>query len=390
MPRIKNPLKEAAERDKQATLPLESAGKAAKKAEKAEKQPSQQAGKAEEAERRQEEMWDDEDDDGLVDLGDPDDEDWEEEDLGEPPASELYEYLYYTEEQTLQPTDELPLRNMPRAAVRERRRYYKQVKKMVKIFEKTNTSKMYVFRDYRAPWFKAGGNSALFYAFDMAGKGGKRKVNINTDWDGNSTFRDGTVSFHGVETLLETMTKAGVEKPKVIYNGWVLVFDLGKTYDKAELRAMQRTAETRRRAVNELVMTQNLNPAVYHDILQLNKRVMPNLFKLGANQRAVFAPPAIERLIELHSTYLEMTRGTIGALEAAERMDAIVTWFISMMKILMEARFWEMTVCAPIAEVLADLRNTIKQDIVKPEMAKRGEKGEDEQCTERCPSNSMA
>lgn len=281
--------------------------------------------------------------------------------------------LSYTEEEVLR--DEPENAHMTRMEIRTRRAIYKEIKEKVKRMEKANTSKMIVFRDYRVPWFKAGGNSAVFYAFDVAGRMGKRQVNLNADKDGHATFHDGIVSFHGTTNLLENMKKAGYEKPRVINNGWILVFDLKHSYDKAELKAMKKASRERKRKLNELVLPENNYPQVYNDILALMKRIPPNIFKLNANQRQAFSQPTMEKLLELHSIYLDLANGRAKVLEAAKQMQEIVTWLTSLMKILLEARFWEMSVCAPIGQALADLANDIESQIVKPERKRRSEAG---------------
>ena len=173
--------------------------------------------------------------------------------------------LTYTAKEILE--DEAENAHMTRVEDRARRAIYKEVKQKVKVMEQNNFARLIVFRDYRIPWFKAGGNSAIFYAFDLAGRIGKKNVNINVDKDGYATFHDGVVSFHGTKNLIENMRKAGYGDPKVISDGWILTFDLGHKYDKSEINTMKKVSKERERKFNELILPENAYPRVYYGIL---------------------------------------------------------------------------------------------------------------------------
>ena len=274
----------------------------------------------------------------------------------------------YTKEQVFSLDYEQP--NMTQEEKNIRRAIYNEVKRKVKFLEKNNTSKIYVFRDWRIPWFKAGGNSALFYAFDIAGRAGKRNVNVNVDRDGHAVFKDGVVSFNQTEHLFNYMEKAGLKEPKVIENGWILVFDTEHTYSKDEIKDLRRASLRRRRDVNNIVLTENVYPHVYNNLLTLIKRVSPNIYKLNANQRKASSQMVLDRMIEMHVTYLEMADGRLSPIKGANKLLSRIDWFMSLMKILMEGGFWDMSICAPIGQVLADLKESVKSDIIKTENKK--------------------
>lgn len=279
--------------------------------------------------------------------------------------------LTYTAEEIL--TDETEDAHMTRIEERARRAIYKEVKQKVKIMEQNNSARLIVFRDYRMPWFKAGGNSAIFYAFDLAGRMGKKNVNVNADKDGYATFHDGVVSFHGTKNLIENMRKAGYNDPKVINDGWILVFDLEKDYSKADIKAMKKVGKERERKFNELVLPENEYPKVYYDILTVIKRIPPNIFKLNPNQRQAFSQATMLKLVDLHNAYLNLANGKVKVLDGAEEMLEIVTWLQSLTKILLEGRFWEMSVCAPIGQALAELVDDINKCVIKPEKDRQRE-----------------
>ncbi len=279
--------------------------------------------------------------------------------------------LTYSAEEIL--IDEAEDDHMTRIEERARRAIYKEVKQKVRVMEQNNSSQLIVFRDYRMPWFKAGGNSAVFYAFDIAGRMGKRNVNLNVDKDGYATFHDGVVSFHGTRNLIENMRKAGYKDPKIINDGWILVFNLEHDYDKAELKAMKKASKEREKKFNELVLPENEYPQVYYDILTVMKRIPPNIFKLNPNQRQAFSAMTMEKLVDLHYTYLCLANGRVRALDGADKMLSIVNWLQSTVKILLEGRFWDMSVCAPIGQALADLADDIAKYVVKPEKDRQRE-----------------
>jgi hypothetical protein len=279
--------------------------------------------------------------------------------------------LTYTAKEIL--TDETEDAHMTRIEERARRAIYKEVKQKVKIMEQNNSARLIVFRDYRMPWFKAGGHSAIFYAFDLAGRMGKKNVNVNVDKDGYATFHDGVVSFHGTKNLIENMRKAGYNDPKVINDGWILVFDLEKDYSKADVKAMKKVGKERERKFNALVLPENEYPKVYYDILTVIKRIPPNIFKLNPNQRQAFSQVTMLKLVDLHNAYLNLANGKVKVLDGAEEMLEIVTWLQSLTKILLEGRFWEMSVCAPIGQALAELVDDINKCVIKPEKDRQRE-----------------
>lgn len=68
--------------------------------------------------------------------------------------------LTYTAEEIL--ADEENDAHMTRMEEWARRAIYKKVKRKVKIMEQNNSARLIVFRDYRMPWFKAGGIRRFF------------------------------------------------------------------------------------------------------------------------------------------------------------------------------------------------------------------------------------
>ena len=243
---------------------------------------------------------------------------------------------------------------------------------------------MIVFRDFRAPWFKAGGNSAIYYAYDIAGRLGKKNINVNPDNDGHSVFDSGVVSFHGIRNLLENFEdKTDFEKPKILNDGWILIFDLKHTYDKSEIKALRELAKERKRKINALVLPKNCHPAIYNDILALIKRMVPKTFKLAPNPRQTFGRSIIDTIIELHSTFLQFTNGKGDPIELLKTMLGEAEALNSLMKILMELRLWDVGVCAPIAQAIAKLTTDLNEELsereknAKPRKAELAEESED-------------
>ena len=105
---------------------------------------------------------------------------------------------------------------------------YFKIKQIALSLEKINNSHLIVFpsvetKGQKDEWWKASGNSAFIYKYYIRPQMHKTPPVIHPDTDLKHRFRDGYVSIHWKNNLLENMAKIG-HKPREEYG--LLIFDL--------------------------------------------------------------------------------------------------------------------------------------------------------------------
>lgn len=218
-------------------------------------------------------------------------------------------------------------------------------------------------------WHEFAEHSALFYYYDVV-ESLKLKHHFFADtmsfYDQYEIGYMRTLSIDSIRTNLKRAKLYKSEETKSFFT----IFKLNKTYSLEDIKALESKEQARRLenlTVNEAV---NLDPEL-HQILtnlaiRLHRLCNGKLDKLSSQTRGVEIINLIDNvLVEYHQ--ITMMKGLPKSTIAAKFTDMRkeIYQLIFLIKVLGEAKVWDLEICISISEPLVNAKNRIELNIKK-------------------------
>ena len=248
---------------------------------------------------------------------------------------------------------------------------YQNRKKFVYEKEKKNQDHLILFlaSDGENPakkqkFYILGGNSAIIYAYEIAARIGKKRVNLRPDLDlGDCKFREGICLISDLELLAEKLKTIGIERAKITTNdssNKIVAFKLSRKYAQSEIRQMLKVHQEEVEKVNQLLYPTVLFPDIHQLILVLKKDTYHKVMRLDKTNREVLEDKIIMPIFRLGDLYTLMAHGDIDIKTAKEELLKTTHIMMDRVKLLQDLNLWDTATCAKIGKHLAQLELLIK------------------------------
>ena len=249
-------------------------------------------------------------------------------------------------------------------------RQYRNIKRNLEEMEKTNYDSIIIIPcSGDKGWHEFAEHSALFYYYDVC-----KKLKLN-----HRFFAD-TMSFYDpyqigyMRTLSPDSIRTNLKRAKLYKTeetkSFFTIIKLNKTYTVEEIRALEKIEHERRLKNLTVEEAVNLDPEL-HQILanlaiRLHRLCNNNLDKLSASARGVEIIDLIDNLlVEYHQITMmkHLPKSTIAAKFVNMRKEIYQLIFI--IKVLGEAKLWDLEICVSVSEPLINAKNRIEANLKK-------------------------
>ena len=253
---------------------------------------------------------------------------------------------------------------------KEQYQIYNKTKAHATLLEYQNNNKIIVFPSVDAPWYKMGGRSALFYAYDIAYRacGKKDLPAVRHDTDHAHRFTDGIVFIKDINVLIKRLGDIGIVKYRVLKDG-IYVFYLNKEYSDAEIKGFKETKYRKGEELYNMVAVKRVYPEIHGIIAKLVQMVFPKSKKLPTFYQNSIGIWITEAVKEINKAYFEITnsRGEIKEhfKVIVEKCNEILV-YLTMIK---EIDAWSPLELIQVGGMVVDLKSAIKRLATKKSTA---------------------
>ena len=255
---------------------------------------------------------------------------------------------------------------------RDKYAVYTKVKAHATLMEEMNDDKIIVFPSVDAPWYKIGGKSALFYAYDVAIRACAKKSlpAVKPDTDNMHRFRDGVVFIKDIDKMIARLAKIGITEHEVLKDG-IYVFQLPHAYSDAEIKGFRETKYRKGDELNDMVAAKRVYPEMRGIINRLIKTVFPKSKKLPGLYQECLGIPMLKALTDMNFAYFELANGR-GELK--EHFKTIVMGcndILATLIMISEIDAWSPVDLIQVGELATDLKMAVMKAIKKNEKARK-------------------
>ena len=247
---------------------------------------------------------------------------------------------------------------------------YRQIKLKLRTLEEANyDSIMLIPCSGDKGWYEMAEHSALIYYYEVCQKL-KRKVKFYADaLSFYDQYKTGYIRSLGVEPIRGMLKKVGLYKKEAV-EGEMVVFYLKTRYSKKKIEQLEEAEQKRRQQNLAPEPTGSLNPAL-HQILtslsmRLHKLCNQRLDKLSSRTNGVAIVRLIDNMLEeYHKIAMLKPAAYAKALDKYANMRTEAYVLIIKIRVLGEARLWDLETCSGVMEPLTKARDLIEQEISK-------------------------
>lgn len=259
----------------------------------------------------------------------------------------------------------------------KKKRYadYERRKKVVFEIEKRNSDYLVLFlasdgvlnenkeggENDKTNYYVLGGNSALIYVSEIAGKIG-RNAKLHSDDDVSPIkFKTGIAKIKGLQKFTEALGGIGVIRQPTKSGDEIVYFKLKKAYDKKELKAAVKKLKAMRDENNALLYGEVLHPTLHKLVLQLRVMLFRKIKATNAEYRVMLGQPMAELLLELNKYYAEMVRGAVDEKEGLMKMRLAVDRISDIVAMMQELELWDVLFVVRVAELIVKIQKDIDE-----------------------------
>lgn len=244
----------------------------------------------------------------------------------------------------------------------EKDRYYTG-KSMIKIYERTNFSKMYLLQAERTSevmWHKVFGNSALFYRF-LIGPMLHKTIKMNIDKEGRENFPEGVAYIRDLEKFVDGMEKLGYDNIKLRDFG-IIEVDLKREFTAKEIKEFRAQLAKRFDLINKMVNPQNSYPELYNAVLGLSCAVPAKVNRMkSAIYRDTLGKAMVESSKDMLLAYLKFANGRLEVAEIRQRITDDNDIFIANLRIAAENNYVDEVAAQKLGELSAKVTMVVGQ-----------------------------
>ena len=254
--------------------------------------------------------------------------------------------------------------------MRERitQKQYRSIKRNLKEMEKTNYDSIIIIPcSGDKGWHEFAERSALFYYYDV---GEKLKLKHHFFADTMSYYDQyeigymRTLSIDAIRTNLKRAKLYKAEETKSFFT----IFKLNKVYTAEDVKVLEKMEHERRLKNLTVEEAVNLDPELHQILVSLAVRLHRlcngNLDKLSASTRGAEIVNLIDNiLIEYHQITMMKHLPKTKIIEKLTAMRKEIYQLIFLVKVLGEAKLWDLEICISVSEPLNSAKNRIEADL---------------------------
>jgi len=249
---------------------------------------------------------------------------------------------------------------------REAYAMYRRAKAHAALMEEGNMDKIIVFPSVDAPWYKIGGKSALYYAYDIALRVCSKKELpvVRPDTDHDLRFRDGIVCIRKIDKLVARLRTAGIINYEVLSDG-IYVFQLKREYTAGELKNFRNTKYRKGEELENLATAKRVYPEIRGLINKTIALVMPKAKKLPQFYQETIGMRLAEAVREMNDAYFDLANERVKKVEAFKRIVMADNQILNELMILKEIDAWNAVELIEIGGLMVDLKVAVKRAVNK-------------------------
>lgn len=199
----------------------------------------------------------------------------------------------------------------------EKKKYWARKEKVYE-FEKTNQTRVVVFRS-TDQWWKIGGHSALFYYHQLMPRfKNKRTAKLRADTDYYNKFKDGVVLVGDIDSMKRDMMGLGL---KIKHEDTdVVSFLLDKEVSEETLQSLKDIEAERMAKINQIAMPHDTHPMLYKRMVELQSEIYPMTRKMQPYDRQLFGKELMMEMRGMLGCYVRMTHEKTMAAEMLRKI----------------------------------------------------------------------
>lgn len=245
---------------------------------------------------------------------------------------------------------------------RSRGRRYEILKQQVKELEKKNFSKLLLFHSGQ-DWYKMTSNSLLIFVNKIAPKlSGKPNILPDNDYT-KTTFSEGYVSFHGIETIKKRLEKLDVLKDFRKTED-AAVFELNFSVSETEMKEFRRKLfDDQERAVSLLRPELSIEPKFYTKFRHILRRSFEATRKMPVYEREMFGKKILDLAEELVDIYLSINKSATSEVSGWKKIDEMIDSLMTKITIATELEVMDKNSALAIGEDLIELKKDLRRKL---------------------------
>lgn len=218
-------------------------------------------------------------------------------------------------------------------------------------------------------WHELAEHSALIYYYEVCAKM-KRKVRFFVDvMSLYNQYEIGYIRSLGVGTIRENLKAVGLYKSES-KEGDLITFQLNTRYSREKIQELYEAEMTRRRANLTPEPTGLINPVLHQMLTQSSSRLHglcnQRLDKLSSQTNGAEIVKLIDGMLERYHQVAMMTmKQRPKIVQKYTEMRKAVYELVIKIRVLGDAKLWDLEVCASVTEPLEQARSLIEEELGK-------------------------
>ena len=247
---------------------------------------------------------------------------------------------------------------------------YRNIKRKLKELEQKNCQKIIAIPcSGDQGWYEIAENSALIYYYEVCQKLDTKNKFLADTHSYYDQYEIGFMRSKGIDVVRERLKKAGLYLSESKTNE-IYTFNLNTKFSHQKLAALRKREHGRRLDNLTSVQANNLDPELHHllstSAIRLHRICGSRLDKLSSQLNGVKIVTLIDGLlIQYHQTTMLSKHHVKRIQEQLENMRKDIYQLILEVKVLGEAKLWNLELCASVSEPLFGARDHIESHLKK-------------------------
>lgn len=218
--------------------------------------------------------------------------------------------------------------------------------------------------DQKKKFYVLGDNSAFIYAYDLAPRMGRKKVNLRPDLDPTETHFSKVTMIVDLDKFTKEMEKIGAKRIPSKAGDLIVYFKLPHEYTEEMIRNLRKMYEDEIKELNDICFTDKVYPSVHTLIHNIRDMMYHKLMRIDRTHRELFWQRMMDPVFMLSDTNTLAQHGDISAEEAGTEMLRAIYLLYDRISMAQELDLFEISTCAKIGQATAKLKNIVMGEIV--------------------------
>lgn len=243
---------------------------------------------------------------------------------------------------------------------------YNKRKLHAQLLETQNDSTIIVFPSVDAPWYKIGWTSALIYAYDVGIRACPKNSQpvIRKDTDQAARSKDGIVFVRDIEKMIKRMADIGYTSYEETRDG-LYIFDLKKTYTKAELKAFRNTAIRKNEELFNMVTAKRVYPELRGLIVKSASMMLPKCKNLHSFYQSTLGQRMVTAVLEMNAAYFDLANKRVEAKDAFVTIVKNANLVLADLTVVSEVKLWSPIELMEVGGLMVDIKMCVARIIKK-------------------------